>query len=104
MDFLIRIFGIPLPKFDSRLRPEVDRLINELLKIGKQDDFLSERPGGPFNGDCHHRRAREIGKRLNDIGGLELMMAVRRGVKAKIGMNLASHLDYCWRDIGKWMP
>lgn len=104
MDFLIKIFGNPLPKFDPNLRSEVNRLIEELYKIGTTDDYLSEHPGGYFNADCHHRRAREIGKRLNDVGGLDLMAAVRRGVKAKLGANLAGHLDYCWRNIGKWMP
>ena len=44
MGFLSNIFGSkPYP---SDKRQEVEGLINDLIRIGKQDDFLAERPGG----------------------------------------------------------
>jgi hypothetical protein len=84
-------------------KAEVNRLIEELIKIGKQDDYLSERPGGPFNSQCRHIRARDIGRRLNEIGNLDLMELAFKQVKKKLGVNLSSHLEYAWTDIGKWL-
>ena len=48
------------------------------------DDFLSLQPGGPFNSRCHHTQARQIGERLNEIGGLDLMLASRSTIKDKL--------------------
>jgi len=99
------LFGSSLPKsVDTGLRAEAEGLIKELMDIGKKDDFLSERPGGLFNSQCHNIRARAIGRRLNEIGGLELMQVARERVRKKLKMNMASHLDYAWANIGKWMP
>ena len=98
------LFGGGLPPIPKEQKPEVEKLIAELIDIGKRDDFLSERPGGLFNGQCHNIRARAIGKRLNDIGGLELMQAAHRRVRKKLGINLTSHLEYAWSDIGQWIP
>ena len=92
------------PPYPRDLKPEVDKLIEELLQIGKKEDYLSERPGGAFNGQCHHLRTRQIGRRLNEIGGLELMHYAHRQVKRKLGMQLSSHLEYCWNEIGGWIP
>ena len=36
------------PPCRGELKPEVNRLVAELVKIGKTDDFLSEHPGNPF--------------------------------------------------------
>jgi len=105
MSFLSNLFGnVKLPKgIDLGLRDEAENLIKELIEIGKKDDFLSERPGGLFNGQCHNIRARAIGRRLDEIGGLELMQVARERVRKKLKMNTASHLDYAWVKIGKWM-
>ena len=105
MSFLSNLFGkVSLPKgIDLGLREEALNLIKELIEIGKKDDFLSERPGGLFNGQCHNIRARAIGRRLDEIGGLELMRVAREQVRKKLKMNVASHLDYGWVHIGKWM-
>jgi hypothetical protein len=89
--------------FPSENKAEVEKLLAELIKIGQRDDFLSERPGPPFNGHCRHMRAREIGKRLDEIGGFDLMEYVYLRVKKKLGGPLASHLEYAWAEIGKWM-
>jgi hypothetical protein len=100
MSFLRDLFMKPYP---DHARQDVERMLDELLRIGKADDFLSERPGGGFNRECRHIRAREIGKRLDEIGGLELMEYANRQVRRKLGKNLSWHLEAAWKDIGKWI-
>lgn len=79
-------------------------MVEELVRIGKAEDFLSERPGGSFNAQCRHVRARDIGKRLNEIGGFALMEQIYKRIRKQLGAQLASHLSYAWADIGKWVP
>lgn len=100
MQFLTDIFSKPYPADKAQ---EVERLIEELNRIGKTDDFLSERSGGAFNRDCRHIRAREIGTRLDEIGGVALMEYVNRQVRRKLGKNLSWHLEAAWKDIGEWI-
>ena len=103
MSLFNRIFGEPeIRALDPRGKAEVNRMIEELVKIGRMDDFLSLAPGGPFDFQCHHRDAKEIGKRINQIGGVSLMMAVRQTVKYKLKDILAEHLDHCWKGVGDW--
>lgn len=102
MGFLEDLFA-PRP-YPSHAREEIERLIKELNKIGETDDFLSERPGAPFNIQCRHIRARDIGIRLNELGGLALMEYVHRKLKRKLSPKLISHLEYAWADIGDWVP
>jgi hypothetical protein len=105
MSIWTRIFGHPaIRKLPPQSKKEVNKLLSELVKIGRQDDFLSTQPGGHFNVRCHHVQARRIGTRLNEIGGLELMQAARSEVKQKLKAVMAEHLDYCWQDIGEWQP
>ena len=97
MGFIQDLFGqAPCP---ADRRQEVDRLINELVSIGKQDDFLSERPGGVFNAQSRHIRAREIGKRLNEIGKYPLLEYAIKRVKKRLGASLSTHLEYAWDDL-----
>lgn len=84
-------------------KKEVDGLVKELLEIGKEEDFLSEHPGGAFNAQCQHRRTREIGNRLNTVGGIPLMWEVYHRVQQKSGQANADHLEYAWSGIGAWM-
>jgi len=99
------IFGYPaIRQLPPEHKREVKRLLEDLVKIGKLDDYLSLQPGSPFNIRCHHTGARKIGERLNEIGGLELMQAARSYVKHKLKSVIAEHLDYCWQDIGDWQP
>jgi len=101
MNILSSIFNKrPYPK---ALEPEVNRLIDELIRIGKTYDFLSERPIAGFNARCRNIRAREIGKRLDEIGGYALMEMVHKKIKKKLGSNMASHLEYAWSEIGGWL-
>ena len=105
MSLLETLFGYSaIRNLQPESKREVKQLLNELIKIGEQDDYLSLQPGGPFNIRCHHIRARKIGERLNEIGELELMQAARSNVKRKLKAVLAEHLDYCWQDIGAWKP
>ena len=99
------LFGHPvIRQLAPEPKREVRQLLAELVKIGERDDFLSLQPGGPFNVRCHHTRARKIGERLDEVGGLELMQAARSHVRRKLKPILAEHLDYCWQDIGDWQP
>lgn len=100
MNFLTDLFSKPYPAY---ARQEVERMIDELIRIGKTEDFLSERPGGSFNRDSRHIRAREIGKRLDEIGGLPLMEYANRQVRRKLGKNMSWHLEAAWKDIGNWI-
>lgn len=102
MGFLDTLLNIPPCPPDRRA--EARRLLDELAQIGRSDDFLSERPGGRFNAQCRHVRAREIGKRLDEIGGLPLMDYAHRRLRRVLGKELASHLEYAWAEIGRWMP
>ena len=100
MGFLSKIFGSkPYP---SDKRKEVEGLISDLIRIGKQDDFLSERPGGQFNVQSRHIEAIRIGRKLDAIGGLPLMQYAHEQVRKKAGKLLASHLEYAWDDVGSW--
>jgi len=90
--------------FPAASKPEIDRMIHDLIRIGEREDFLSERSGGPFNAQCRNSRAIEIGKRLNEIGGFDLMEFVLKKVRKRLGAKISSHLSYAWTDIGKWVP
>lgn len=83
---------------------EVDSLMEELVRIGIKEDYLSETPGRGYNGQCRHIRTREIGKRLHEIGGNDLMSWAYGIVRKKAGKTPASHLEYAWIDIGSWQP
>ncbi|MBN2047496.1 MAG: hypothetical protein JW750_06625 [Anaerolineaceae bacterium] len=100
MSFLKNMFNPPYP---HQNREEVRKLIEELIKIGDADDFLSELPGGRFNRQCRHIRAREIGERLDELGGFELMEMACHQVRKKLSRQLADHLEYAWAGIGRWM-
>ena len=100
MGLLKNLFHRP---YAPQNKQEVSDLIAELLTIGEREDYLSERPGTPYNSQCRHLRARAIGKRLDELGGFELMEFVNLRVKKKLGQRLASHLEYAWRDNGTWM-
>jgi hypothetical protein len=100
MDFLTDLFVKPYP---AHAQQDVERMLEELIRIGKADDFLAERPGGAFNRDARHIRAREIGQRLHELGGLKLMEYANRRVRRKLGKNLSWHLEAAWKDIGDWI-
>jgi hypothetical protein len=100
MGFFQSLFGSGL--YPAKDRVEVENLIKELINIGIKEDFLSEHPGGGYNIQCRHVRTREIGKRLSEIGGLNLMNYAFERVKKKAGKVPASHLEYAWEAVGEW--
>jgi len=75
---LVELFKKPYPQANAQ---EVKRLLEELIRIGIQDDYLSEFPGRGFNAQCRHIRAREIGSRFFEIGRKELMSWAYRQVR-----------------------
>lgn len=103
MSIFNRIFGEPeIRALDPQKKAEVKQMIDQLVNIGRKDDFISLAPGGPFDYQYHHRDAKAIGRRIYEIGGIELMMAVRQNVKYKLKDVLAEHLDHAWKGIGTW--
>ena len=99
MSFFQDLFSKPYP---SEQAPEVQKLIDELIKIAKSDDFLSERHLPGFNSQHRNVRARQIGARLDEIGSMDLMEYVHRQVKRKTSKAMGEHLEYCWDGVGKW--
>ena len=99
MSFFQDLISKPYP---SEKAPEVERLIAELVKIGKGDDFLCEGYMPGFNSQHRNVRARQIGTRLNEIGGLPMMEYAQRQVRRKTSKVLSEHLEYCWDEVGKW--
>jgi hypothetical protein len=75
LGYLSDLFSKPYPPDRER---EVEKITLELFQIGKEQDYLSERPGGAYNHQCRHVRTREIGRQLNEIGGLELMKCAEK--------------------------
>ena len=100
MGFLNSLFGPRL--FQAKDKNEVEKLLNELITIGIKEDFLSEHPGAGYNMQCRHVRARDIGKRLSELGGLPLMTWAFDRVRKKAGKVPASHLEYAWENVGEW--
>ena len=87
----------------ASLCPEADPLLEELMKIGQTCDFISD-PGGNYNENGQHRRAREIGITLNRIGGIELMQAIYYRISVGLSPARARSLEFAWSYIGHWLP
>lgn len=100
MGFLDQLLNLPPCPGDQKT--EVDKLVAELLRIGRMDDFLATSPGGQFNMQCRHIRAREIGKQLDHIAGYSLMQWVHERTRRKLGKTYAEHLEYAWDGVGSW--
>ena len=103
MSLINLLLGDPaIRSLNPHQKDEVNRLTTRLVAIGQSDDFLSLIPGGLFDAQCHNREAKDIGRRLYDIGGVDLMTAVRARVKRKLKDVLAEHLDHAWKGVGTW--
>lgn len=79
---------------------DVNGFVEELMAIGLNEGYLSFRPGGRFNEQCRHIRAREIGMRLNMMGGSGLM----RRVYDRVDCPKRRQLSAAWDEIGDWAP
>ena len=84
MNIFSSLFGKPL--YPQANKPEVNRLVGELIRIGKNEDYLCEHPTSGYNTQFRHLRTREIGKRLDEIGGYDLMENAYKQVKKKLGV------------------
>jgi hypothetical protein len=99
MSLFGNLFNKPQPPAAAPWRgTDINGFVTELNAIGLQDGFLSFRPGGKFNQQCRHIRAREIGMRLNMIGGSSLMRKVYERVDCPKSRQLAA----AWDEIGNW--
>lgn len=96
MSILGRMFSRPEPP--PPRGNEISGFVSELNSIGLGDGFLSFKPGGRFNQQCRHIRAREIGMRLNMMGGSSLM----RKVYERVDCPKARQLAAAWDEIGDW--
>ena len=82
-----------------------DQLIEELVKIGIEDGFISEKPGGKFNGSMRHIRAIEIGEILHSRGNFDLMLESFKLVRIKVDPEKMMGLRFAWQGIGgQWDP
>jgi len=82
---------------------EADRLVDELIKVGFKDGFLSSESGDRFDRNGCSIRAQQIGQRLNEIGGLRLMKVAWWRVRFALSPGSASRdLDITWDLIGDW--
>jgi hypothetical protein len=94
---------------EKSLGSEIDKLVNELIEIGRGEGYLSElarqgqrrlcKADGIFNEDGENIRARHIGEILNQRGSRDLMVAAAYRVKNTLG---SLHLSSAWVGIGGW--
>ncbi len=73
------------------LGSEVDRLVEELIKIGRATGF-----------EAGKDRTRQIGMRINEIGGFSLMQVAALKVLAVLGSRYERDLEWEWHGIGEW--
>jgi hypothetical protein len=90
----------PQDKTDSS--SEISELINELIEIGKNYGFLSSVSGGKLNDNGRNIRAREIGARLHELGGFNLMQEVYYSIRNSLNVAHAAELEVAWKSIGLW--
>lgn len=83
----------------------IEQLTEELIKIGKNDGFITTEPKKKFDDQLRNIRAHEIGEKLYQRGGLELMLKVFRKTAQQVGDEQSSFLRFAWQGIGgKWDP
>lgn len=79
-----------------------DRLVDELVRIGRQQGFLSHSGGRKYDYLGRHKRARYIGEHLNTLGGLELMQAACLRVDFRTNGSGGRLLEQVWDGVGEW--
>ena len=79
-----------------------DGLVSEVIAIGQSVEYtvLSEKRTAAYDSKCRHKRVYEIGKLLNDHGGMKTMQAAAYRIRAA-GCD-GRDLDRCWDGIGEW--
>ena len=95
-------------KYGYKYGENVDQWMDELLEIGGSAGFIwpsstAQLPREAYSGEhMSHPRAREIGKCLHVVAGVDLMTMARAIVRQRLGEEHAIHLSFAWRDIGEW--
>jgi ankyrin repeat protein len=77
-------------------------LVEELRALGRRPGFMSSAGSAAFDGDGRNVRAREIGRILNERGGLERMRRAAYEVRGAVGVPASEELSYIWNGIGSW--
>lgn len=86
---------------------EYEHLVEELVRIGRQ----VKDPTFSSSGFIRRRllrssidpRARKIGRKLNQMGGWEMMSKANKRVAATLGHLAAHDLSRAWHGIGDWL-
>jgi len=84
-----------------------DELFQELLDIAECYGTNAYYSGGYFllpsgDGQVKNERARRVGLRLHELGGIKLMREAHAFVLAQAGRTAARDLETCWDGIGEW--
>jgi len=58
---------------DDTMEGKLERLVNKLIWIGRNEEFMSVEEGGKYDEGGRHLRTREIGENNNTTGGMTLM-------------------------------
>jgi hypothetical protein len=81
---------------------DVEHLVAELIDLGRHGAYVGE-PGEHYDEHHNHKRARRIGEMLNNLGGMELMLAAHSRVAAEFTASArARELEACWGGVGHW--
>jgi hypothetical protein len=86
----------------------IEGLLRDLVEIGRTVKDPSYHNSGYLYKDErgeHTRdpRAREIGARLDRLGGKALMLQAHAVVREELGSTAARGLEACWGEIGEWL-
>ena len=87
---------------------EFERLVVELIAIGRKVENPNySKSGFLIDGasveECRHPRTREIGNRLHEIGGWDMMSWANQAVRDTLGPIAAQELSAAWIDVGDWL-
>ena len=80
---------------------------SEVVKNGvkvKCDSCGIEQNHNHFNQTYKHIQAREIGTKIYELGGQELMQKACYAVAARLGGGIGRELEAAWAHIGGWLP
>lgn len=93
-----------LKTIKNRLQPvsEFDRLVEELVEIGSRPRGKGDSGGYLREGGAVDKRTVEIGKRLFEMGGHEMMLRAHAEVRKRLRGSQARELEACWDGIGRW--
>lgn len=80
---------------------EIGRLVAELIEMGRRDPNPETELYAAYL-EKDKPRAREIGERLNEIGGHALMEQVHQTIVATAPPYSGRHLDFAWDGVGDW--